>query len=329
MRAKDAVEVEIIRVLKGGSGGGAGGSGGGEVAGGFVSGQSLSRSLGISRAAVWKHIEGLRKAGYSIEARPRKGYRLDPAKNPYNGVEISSALKTDLIGNRIYFYDKVESTNVTAFELGRSGEPEGAAVVADSQSGGKGRIGRRWLSPHGVNLYTSVILRPGIMPRDAQMLTFLSAVAVAATVERFIEKKPVVKWPNDVLVNGKKIAGILMEMDAESDRVNFIVAGIGVNINSASVMELTGGEVSRVEFIRALFSNLEKWYREAISEGFSGVVDAWKGYFASEGKTIRVLSFGRDVEGVCLGIDKDGALLVKLRSGGIERVLSGDVQTTG
>lgn len=327
MHAKDGVEVEIIRKL---------------MDGGYVSGQTLSGALGVSRTAVWKHIEALRKSGFSIEASPRKGYRLEIGEYPYNGVGISSALKTEFIGRKLFFYDEIDSTNVAAFEFGRSGEEEGAAVVADSQVSGKGRVGRQWRSPPGVNLYTSVVLRPTIMPKDAHMLTFLSAVAVAGTVDGFIKTRPVVKWPNDILVNGKKVAGILMEMDAESDRVNFIIAGVGVNINSTpslwtgelegkatSVMEVAGAEVSRVEFISALYSNLEKWYKAALEEGFTRVLDSWKGYFASEGKPVRVSSFGRTIEGLCMGIDRDGALLVKGHAGKIERVISGDVQPIG
>ncbi len=220
-------------------------------------------------------------------------------------------------------------------------------VVADTQRKGKGRIGRHWVSPPGVNLYTSILLRPPVLPMDAQKLTLLVAVAVAETVSGFLGRRPSLKWPNDILVGSKKLAGILLEMESEADRVKFVVAGIGVNLNMelnlvdpalrpsvTSIMEETGSPVSRVEFATALYSSVQKWYNPATeagfdAEGFKPVVEAWRGYFASEGKPVRVKSFDRIIEGVCEGIDPDGALLVRGPSGETERVISGDVDSEG
>ncbi|HLC18551.1 MAG TPA: biotin--[acetyl-CoA-carboxylase] ligase [Thermodesulfobacteriota bacterium] len=348
MKAREAKEVEIIRLLKASAGGGEGG-------GGFVSGEALSRALGVSRTAVWKHVNALRKMGYGIEAVPSKGYRLGGAsaqgkaslkgaggpagEEVFNGVEISSGLTTDFIGKNIFFYDAIDSTNIKAIELGRSGTGEGTAVVADSQTSGKGRIGRRWESPPGVNLYTSIILRPGVSPSDAQALTLLAAVAVAEAVSVFIPRPPVVKWPNDILIGSKKVAGILMEMDAEADRVEFIVAGIGINVNmddsmlpeelrrsATSLKEAAGGAVSRVGLARTLYSRVEKWYKIFLREGRAPVIEAWKGFFAFEGRPVRVLSFRETLEGICMGVDEHGMLLVRRPSGEIERVISGDVE---
>ena len=220
MRGKGP-EVEIVRLLKSG--------------GEFVSGQRLSATLGVSRTAVWKQIEALRKMGYRVEASPSKGYRL-AGQRPFNGVEVSSLLETEIIGKRIHFYDEIGSTNVKAFELARGGEGEGAVVLADSQTGGKGRIGRRWESPPGLNLYASIILRPPVAPQEAHALTFLAAVATAEAVAKVCPVRPVVKWPNDILLDGGKAAGILLEMDSEPDRVHFVVIGIGVNINETQSM---------------------------------------------------------------------------------------------
>ena len=251
MHEKGDREVELIRLLKGSGGG-------------FVSGEVLRRTLGVTRSAVWKHVEGLRRAGYTIDAAPRKGYRLDPASLPFNGVELASRAAPGCIGARVRFLKDVDSTNTEAFELGHRGEPEGTVVVAERQRKGKGRIGRHWVSPPGVNLYTSILLRPRVLPMDAQKLTLLAAVAVAETVSGFLGRRASVKWPNDILAGSRKLAGILLEMESEADRVKFVVVGIGVNINMppglvdpalrppvTSIMEETGLKVSRAEFTAA------------------------------------------------------------------------------
>lgn len=324
--AEASTEVEIIRLLR-------------ETHEGFTSGQTLSARLGISRAAVWKHIEILRKAGYTIDASPSKGYRLSEGKAPFNGVEISAGLTTEFVGKRLHFFDSVESTNKKAFELGRAGEPDGTAVVADAQSGGRGRLGRFWVSPPGVNLYTSIILRPDIEPLRAHELTFVAAVATAEAVRGFVPRGPAVKWPNDLLMDSRKVAGILLEMDSEVDRVNFVVVGIGINVNmkstvfpaelrgkATSIMEKTGFEVKRTEVLRALYSSVEVWYKEYMKEGFAPVLNAWRSFFPSEGKRVKVKAFDREIEGICLGVDQGGALLVRTPSGGVERVVSGDME---
>jgi BirA family biotin operon repressor/biotin-[acetyl-CoA-carboxylase] ligase len=330
MREEGDREVELIRLLKRSEG--------------FVSGEELKRGLGVTRSAVWKHIEALRRSGYRIDAAPRKGYRLDKARLPFNGVELASRAAPGAIGARVRFFKEIDSTNTEAFTLGRMGEPEGTVVVAERQRAGKGRIGRSWESPPGVNLYTSILLRPAVLPMDAQKLTLLTAVALADTVSAFLGCRPSVKWPNDILVGPKKLAGILLEMESEADRVKFVVVGIGVNLNMGrnllgeplssrvtSIMEETGKEVSRVEFTRALYSSIEKWYNSTSevgfgAEGFAPVIEAWRGYFVSEGKPVRVRSFESTIEGICEGIDSDGALLVRSSSGERLRIISGDVE---
>ncbi|MFQ5735501.1 MAG: biotin--[acetyl-CoA-carboxylase] ligase [Thermodesulfobacteriota bacterium] len=334
MVTREAAEVEIIRLLRAGLLG--------PDAEGYTSGQRLSDGLGISRTAVWKHINSLKKMGFPIEASPSKGYRLRSGKSPFNPVEVASLLETGTIGRRIFFYPELASTNVKAFELGRGGEPEGTAVIADAQSRGKGRIGREWVSPPGVNLYTSIILRPEILPRDAYNLTFLLAVSVAEAVSSLCASGVTVKWPNDVLIGGRKAAGILLEMDSEADRVYFVVAGVGVNLNmdkgmfparlrplATSVAAGCGSDVDRAGFVRDLYSALEKWYKVYLGDGFAPVLKAWKGYFASEGKPVKVVSFNRVVTGICLGVGDDGALLVRTPCGTVERVISGDVEPAG
>jgi len=330
----EAAEVEIVRSLRQAL------LAPGEE--GYTSGQRLSEGLNISRTAIWKHIESLRKMGFEIEASPSKGYRLHASSHPFNAVEISSLLATDSIGSRVLFYDTLESTNRKAFELGRDGCEEGTVVVADSQSRGRGRIGRSWVSPPGVNLYTSIIFRPAIRPQDAHHLTFLMAVATAEAVARVSPVAPVVKWPNDVLIGGRKVAGVLLEMASEADRVHFIVAGAGVNVNmtaasmpdeigsiATSLKDVIGADVDRAEFARVLYSAVEKWYKVYMAEGFPAVLKAWRGYFASEGAPVKVTSFDDVISGICMGVDDFGALLVRVPSGQVERVISGDVEAAG
>lgn len=329
-------EVEIIRLLKG-----AVGAAGGEDGVGYTSGQLLSSTLGISRAAVWKHMEALRKAGFSIEASPSKGYRL-AGPLPYNAIEVASGLSTGFVGRNLHFFESVDSTNRKAFELGRRGAPEGTSVIADEQRAGHGRMGRSWVSPAGVNIYTSILLRPDIPPQRAGELTFVAAVAAAEAVSRFSPARPEVKWPNDILIGGRKVAGILLEMDSETDHVHFVVAGVGINVNmparalppevrerATSLAGKGGAAVDRCELLRELYSKLEKWYKVYITEGFERVAEAWKGYFSSEGKPVRVEAFGRSIEGICLGIDPGGALLVRTAAGSVERVVSGDMAAVG
>lgn len=333
MPEKESAELSIIRLLK-------------DAGGESVSGGDLSRLLGISRTAVWKHVKALRKAGYVVTACPSKGYSLSfEAKSspmPFNAIEINSGLETAFVGKKIFFYPELDSTNAKAARLARDGADEGTVVIAGFQSAGKGRIGRKWESPAGVNLYTSIILRPGIAPFDAQKLTIVMAVAVAEAIEKYCKKRPVVKWPNDILIASKKVAGILMEMDAEADHVNFIVAGIGVNINmnlsemppdirriATSLSEAFGQEISRIEFTRTLYSCVEKWYKKFSENGFPFVLTAWRSFFASEGKRVIVKGFNRTVEGICAGVDATGALLLRVDSGKVERIISGDVDHAG
>ena len=184
---------------------------------GYISGEHLSRELGVSRTAIWKHISALRKNSYCIEAVPSRGYRLVSSPDTIDPHEVTAQLTTTKIGKRLEFLKLTASTNADAFRLAEDGTSEGTVVLADSQTGGKGRRGRLWSSPAGVNLYCSVVLRPAIMPHEAPQLTFLSAVAAARAIELTTKLVPEIKWPNDLLISGKKVAGLLNEMSAETD----------------------------------------------------------------------------------------------------------------
>ena len=305
---------------------------------GFVSGEALSRLLGVSRTAVWKHVKGLRASGYRIEAVPAKGYRLLSSPELLTELDLTAGLETRRIGTRILCLKETESTNAVAFRLAEEGAPEGTVVVADAQTAGKGRLGRVWLSPPGVNLYCSVVLRPAISPMSACQLTFLSVVAVARAVEKCTSLTPQIKWPNDILIGGRKVAGLLNEMNAETEKVNFVVLGIGVNLNmrqsqlgselrhpATSLLEEGGVEVDRARFARTLLGELDELYHHFLREGEGPVRAEWLERAALGGRLVRVVCGEREFTGVVQGVDPFGALLVQPCAGPLETVLSGDV----
>lgn len=306
---------------------------------GYVSGAQISRALGVSRTAVWKKIEGLRLLGYGIEAVPSKGYRLQDTPDVLLPAEVASDLGTKHIGREVVYFAETDSTNLRAHELGKAGAAEGTVVLANSQTAGKGRLGRQWCSPAGVNLYASVLVRPPVAPRYASQLTFLSAAAVARTVAGTGKLPVTVKWPNDVLIGGRKVAGLLNELDAETERIHYLVLGIGVNLNmtadqfpndlrypATSVLLASGHRVSRLDFTRCLLRNLDSLYGLYLARGFGPVLEAWQEYFDLTGRTVEVDYQDRRVTGVVAGLDGDGALLLKLADGTRERVLAGDVR---
>lgn len=308
--------------------------------GGFVSGEQLSQELGVSRTAVWKHISALRAAGYLVEALPSRGYRLLSSPDTLAAEEIGVQLDTTLIGTRLINLPLTASTNTEAFRLAEEGAGEGTVVTADEQNKGKGRLGRTWSSPPGANLYCSVILRPRIKPHEAPQLTFLSAVAVARAIEQTSGLKPEIKWPNDVLIGGKKVAGLLNEMSSETDGINFVILGIGVNLNmtagqlpgdlrhpATSLFIETGTKVGRARFTALLLNELDRLYTGFLDHGFAQVRREWQERCNADGREVVVGNDGcDDIRGRFAGIDSDGALLVQCPDGTIERILSGDVR---
>lgn len=308
------------------------------ASGGVVSGEELSNRLKVSRTAVWKHIKSLKELGYLIEAVPAVGYRLVAAPDFLLPDEIAVGLSTELVGRQIITFREVDSTNETAFKMAEEGAPEGTVVIAETQRRGKGRMGRRWESPLGVNLYCSMILRPSILPLQAVQMTFLSAVAVARAVAETTPLKPTIKWPNDVLLSGRKVAGLLNEMSAETEKVNFIILGIGVNLNmeagqfpaelrhpATSLRMENDRPVNRLEFTRALLRGVDRLYAAFLAGDYESIRDEWLAHCAMIGQRVRVSYRDSAVTGVATGIDDYGALLLSLDDGRVERVLAGDV----
>ncbi len=305
---------------------------------GFLSGQQLGGSLGMSRAAIWKHVAALRNAGCRIESRPGLGYRLLQSPELLQADDVTSRLTSSVFGRELLCLSSTGSTNDELRRLAREGRAEGLAVVADEQTAGRGRLGRQWVSTAGVNLYLSLLLRPGVAPAEAPQLALLAAVAVALGLED-LGLEPEIKWPNDVLLKGAKVCGILTEMEAEADRVDFVVVGVGVNLNSrasdfppelrdkaTSVLMHSGAKVDRAAFLADLLSHFELLYEQYTAGGFAAIRGQWEMRCVMIGRKINVNAGGRIIGGICEGIDTDGALLVKGRKHEpAQRVLAGDV----
>ena len=307
---------------------------------GYISGQQLSRELGVSRTAVWKHISALRKNSYIIEAVPSRGYRLVSSPDIIDPDDVRAQLEGARVGRRIEFMETTVSTNADAFRLAEDGAVEGTVVLADSQSGGKGRRGRVWMSPAGVNLYCSVVLRPAIMPYEAPQLTFLSAVAAARAIELTTNLIPEIKWPNDLLVSGKKVAGLLNEMSAETDGINFVILGIGINLNmtagqfpddlrhpATSIFLESGARVDRSRFTGTMLGELDRLYADFLEHGFGPVREEWQRRCNANGRQVIVSDSGTECTGGrFIGIDSDGALLLRSEDDRLHRITCGDVR---
>lgn len=301
---------------------------------GFVSGEEISRELKISRSAVWKHITRLRQEGYSIEAVPHLGYRILSIPDLLLPEEISCRLNTKIIGSNIFHYDEVGSTMDIAFGLGLKGYGEGTVVFAETQDNGRGRAGRTWVSLKNKGIYFSLLLRPQFSLIEAPKLTLMTAVSIVEAIKKITGLSAGIKWPNDILIGGKKCAGILTELDAETDRIKFVNIGVGINVNSSgsslpahstSLKDETGKEVSRIELAKECLRAIEKNYNILKKQGFEPIASAWRAYSIILGKHIEIRVQDRHIEGQAQDIDADGALLVRKDSGFIERVLSGDV----
>ncbi len=300
----------------------------------YLSGEEISRSLNISRAAIWKYMQELRKDGYEIEAVPHLGYRLVSSPDKLFVWEIKFGLNTKRMGQNIIYHDTVTSTMDAAFKVGMEGASEGTVICAESQTKGRGRMGRSWISPKGKGIYFSILLRPKLPPSEVAKLTLMAAVAVAEAVKNVAGVEAQIKWPNDLLVGRKKLAGILTELNAEMDRVKFVVIGIGLNVN-ASVSQLPSGATSlkneakrsfsRVEVLQEILREIEKWYGRLSVQGFDLILDRWKELSLTLGKRVRIADPSGFIEGEAANIDTDGGLLIRQDTGVIVKKMAGDV----
>ncbi|WP_018702535.1 bifunctional biotin--[acetyl-CoA-carboxylase] synthetase/biotin operon repressor [Anaeromusa acidaminophila] len=303
----------------------------------YLSGEEISRQLAVSRTAVWKHIQELKNHGYEIEAHPRKGYRLKSRPDLLLPEEIRAGLSTKLLGKQIvHFYD-TSSTNNEAKRLAADEAAEGTIVVSEAQTLGRGRLNRGWFSPPGGGVWVSVILRPPFPPQEAPKCTLMAAVATVEAIREASGLTCGIKWPNDILWQGRKLVGILTEMSAEMDAINFVVLGIGINVSlqendfpeelrniGASISMGAGREVSRVEVLQKLLERLEYWYEVVKKEGFEPVLKAWRRESITLGQPVRVLAGEETYDGVAEELAEDGSLLVRTEND-LRRVLAGDV----
>jgi BirA family biotin operon repressor/biotin-[acetyl-CoA-carboxylase] ligase len=306
----------------------------------FISGQYLSDRLGISRTAVWKYINSLKKQGYEIEAVPNKGYRLVTSPDVLIPEEVYPLLKTSVLGRKIIHSEKLASTSTLAKEIAPQ-QQEGTLVIAEEQTGGRGRLGRKWYSPRGGGIWASLILKPRIRPEKAYQLTQVAAVVVVKAIKETTGVSAGIKWPNDIIINGKKVCGILTEMNAEADAVNHIILSIGLNVkpgegdmpldlkDKMTFLDVERGfGVSRKGLLAVLLGELEKAYHAFLDKGFETVAADCRRFSVLLGREVRVEQMDRIFQGRAVEITGDGALLVETAEEKME-VISGDVSVRG
>ena len=304
-----------------------------------VSGAEIAKQLGVTRAAIWGHIEDLRRLGYDIEAGPHFGYRLVSAPDALYADDLLARLgKTKIVGRDIHVFEQTTSTNDVIERLARDGVKEGAVVFAEAQTKGRGRLGRAWLSPARKGLWFSVLLRPDLRPQETTRLTVASAAALRRAIQSNTGLEPEIKWPNDIVIHGRKVAGILTELSAELDCVKHVILGIGVDVNlganefpaelrkTATSLRIEAGEtVSRPELATAILRELDHDYARVCGHGFAGVADEWEAHCTTIGRAVTIQIGGRRVSGRAESLDDDGALLLRTEHGHLERITGGDV----
>ncbi|MFS0863375.1 biotin--[acetyl-CoA-carboxylase] ligase [Fredinandcohnia sp. 179-A 10B2 NHS] len=307
--------------------------------GGFISGQKISEQLGCSRTAVWKHIEDLRNEGYELEAVRKLGYRIITKPDKISSNEIQLGLETKFMGRNIHFEETVTSTQKIAHRLAYEGAKEGTIVVAEEQNSGRGRLDRVWFSPKHTGIWMSIVLRPSIPPSKAPQLTLLAAVGVVQAIQEVTGMEPDIKWPNDILLKGKKVVGILTELQAETDRINSVIIGIGINVNQQSndfpqpLKEIAtslaiekGVKIDRARLIQCILLKIENLYNEYLKSGFTVVKLLWESYATSIGKNIVARTLQGSIEGQAIGITDEGVLMIEDSSGTIHHIYSADIE---
>jgi BirA family transcriptional regulator, biotin operon repressor / biotin---[acetyl-CoA-carboxylase] ligase len=308
-------------------------------AGQWISGEQVSNQLGISRAAIWKQINGLKSDGHGIQSLPKKGYRLARAADLMLPAEIAAGLTTRVMGRSgLVCLKETDSTNLQAKARAAQGADEGTVVVAETQTSGRGRRGRSWFSSAGRSIYASIILRPPMAPAQAPQITLMTAVAVAQTLRETAQLNATIKWPNDILIDGKKIAGILTEISTDMDVVDYVVVGLGINVNTlekempadiraiaTSALIQKGAPVERVTLLCALLKNFERCYDQLKSDGFAPIMAQWRRMSDIIGQPVYVDVLEKRYTGIVAAVDDDGVLILEDKQGHRHRIFSGDV----
>lgn len=300
----------------------------------YLSGEELSSSLKVSRQALWKHINFLRELGYDIAAVPHLGYRLISVPDRLYDFQVYQGLKTKSFGRKILYFDTLSSTMDMATQLALKGAGEGTVVLAEAQTKGRGRLGRIWHSPKYKGLYFSLILRPSISLDKASIITLLAGVSICEAIKELSELDLQIKWPNDILMHNKKLGGILTEIKAEVDEVNYIIIGVGLNINndskslisgSTSLKENKASYPSRLKILQEVLYRLELNYQVLGKKGAKPIIDKWRQFAVTLGRRVKVYSHREHLEGEAFDIDSDGGLLIRNDSGITQKVIAGDV----
>ncbi len=308
---------------------------------GYVSGEELSSTLSVSRTAIWKVITQLKKEGYEIESVTRKGYRMVQTPDLLMAQEIQYGLQTTLLGKEVIWFQHVGSTNEEAKKLGTVGAKEGTLVVAEEQRAGKGRLGRAWVSPPQKGIWMSLLLRPRIIPMDASKITLLAGLAVCEAIHQVTGLEAQIKWPNDIVIHGKKVCGILTEMSAEMERVNYIIVGIGINVNTECFPEELQNtatslcieaqqKVSRIQLLQRILCTVESYYLPFMATGaIESILPIYKKHCATIDRDVKVSGRNIEVLGRAVDITKNGELVVRKEDGEMITVLSGEVSVRG
>ena len=303
------------------------------VEGRFISGEKLAKNLGISRTAVWKRINFLRNFGYKIESIKNKGYRLVSRPDILIPEEIKIGLDSKIIGREIHYFKEINSTNLYAKKLASEGAQEGTVVVADIQLSGRGRKDRNWSSPFG-GLWFSIVLYPQLPPERGMLVTMTVSVAVAQAIKEITGLNPNIKWPNDIMLSKKKVCGVLTELDAEMDSINYSIIGIGINVNNEieenlqdiaiSLNSIIGTQISRVKLLQSVFKHLDENYVKLISKNYRSIRELWFSFANIIGKKIQVEGEKEDISGVVIDVDQSGCLILDTDKGQV-RIVSGDI----
>ncbi|MGD7045413.1 biotin--[acetyl-CoA-carboxylase] ligase [Jeotgalibacillus proteolyticus] len=307
----------------------------------YLSGERLAKEAGCSRTAIWKHIEELRKEGITIDSKRKKGYKLIESnqQDTVTETDILLGLQTKRLGRSIHYYESVDSTQKIAHKLAQEQAPEGTLVIAEEQTSGRGRMSRSWHSPKGTGIWMSLLVRPLLPPQKAPQFTLLTAVAVVQAIEDVCDVSVEIKWPNDLLVNDRKITGILTELQADSEQIHSLIIGIGMNINqqqedfpkelhelATSLAIETGSKVSRSAIVQRIMYHFEKYYLLYMDKGFAPIKLLWESYAISIGRHITARTLNGELSGIACGITEEGILLLEDDQGVTHSIYSADIE---
>lgn len=308
---------------------------------GYLSGQQLCGRFQVSRTAVWKVMDQLKKEGYEIEAVPRKGYRLVESPDVLSAAELESLRHTQWAGKKVVFFKETDSTNMQAKSGGEKGDPHGTLFVAESQKEGRGRRGRSWESPAGESIYMSLLLRPELPPVKAPMLTLVMALAVARAIREQTGAEALIKWPNDIVVGRKKLCGILTEMSTEMTYINYVVIGVGMNVNQnqfseelkerATSLKLEEGRAfQRSAIIASVLERFESYYEQFLKDGnLAGLQSSYNELLVNRGRQVQILEPKNHYEAHASGINEAGELVVTMEDGSVRNIFAGEVSVRG